>query len=533
MNQSGKRLIALSCIFFSSSQLLFAQEPPQQMARGVVFHDANQNQTRDPDEKGIEGVGVSNGSDIVKTNAEGRYELAVGDDAIIFVIKPSGWATPLSENHLPQFYYVHKPKGSPKDFRFPGVEPTGPLPASVDFPLHRQDEPEHFRAVLFGDPQPRNQKEVDYIAHDVVEELIGTDASFGVTLGDIAFDDLNTFQTLNEAIALIGIPWYNVIGNHDLNLESGNDQLSDETFERVYGPTYYSFDYGKVHFVVVDNVEWFVEKEGERGSYRGGIGKRQIEFIYNDLKSVPQEQMVVLMMHIPITSVHDRKGLFSLIEDRPFCLSISGHTHHHEHKFLKRADGWNGAEPHHHIINVTVSGSWWTGALDERGLPHTTMADGAPNGYSIISFDGEKYSLEFKAAGRDADYQMQIAAPPSVLGKQSEKGLVFANIFNGSENTKVEMRVGKEGEWREMDKVYENDPTLVAIFETEASLADKTWLDMARPKPSTHLWKLSLPDGLDLGTHLIEIKAVDSGTKTYQSQSFSGKRIIRVVEAEK
>ena len=55
-----------------------------------------------------------------------------------------------------------------------------------DFPLRPQKEPEKFRAILFGDTQPSTQKEVDYMAHDVVEELIGTDASFGVTLGDVA-----------------------------------------------------------------------------------------------------------------------------------------------------------------------------------------------------------------------------------------------------------------------------------------------------------------------------------------------------------
>ena len=46
-----------------------------------------------------------------------------------------------------------------------------------------------FRAILFGDPQPCDQKEVDYISRDVVSDLIGTDASFGVTLGDIVNDD--------------------------------------------------------------------------------------------------------------------------------------------------------------------------------------------------------------------------------------------------------------------------------------------------------------------------------------------------------
>lgn len=277
----------------------------------------------------------------------------------MFVIKPRGYRTPLSADKLPRFYYVHKPKGSPPS-QYAGVAPTGPLPAAINFPLYEQKEPEHFRAVLFGDPQPRNQQEVEFVGHDVVEELIGTDASFGVTLGDIAFNNLDTFETLNKTIALIGIPWYNVIGNHDINFEAKHDGHSDETFERVYGPAYYSFDFGQVHFIVLDDIEWFIPTEGGKGDYRGGLGDEQIQFIRNDLTMIPAEQMVVLMMHIPIVGVRDREQVYRLIEKRPFCISISGHTHHQEHRYIKKEDGWLGPEPHHHIINVTVCGGWWS-----------------------------------------------------------------------------------------------------------------------------------------------------------------------------
>ncbi len=190
----------------------------QSIAKGIVFHDANKNHKFDEGEKPVPKVKVSNGKEIVATGEDGRFEIPVGDDTIIFVIKPSGWRTPLTKEKLPQFYYIHKPNGSPK-LEYEGVKPTGPLPESIEFPLYPQKEPDQFRAVMFGDPQPRDQKEVDYIAHDVVEELVGTDASFGVTLGDIMFDDLRLFRPLASAIALIGIPWYNVIGNHDINYD--------------------------------------------------------------------------------------------------------------------------------------------------------------------------------------------------------------------------------------------------------------------------------------------------------------------------
>ena len=53
---------------------------------------------------------------------------------------------------------------------------------------------------------------------------------------------------LNRSIALLGIPWYNVIGNHDINKEAKNRKNVNETFERIYGPSYYSFDHGPSDF---------------------------------------------------------------------------------------------------------------------------------------------------------------------------------------------------------------------------------------------------------------------------------------------
>ena len=503
---------------------LDAQAPQKtERARGYVFHDRNGNGRRDSGEPGLADVRAFNGRTITTTDADGQYQIDVGQDTIIFVVKPRGWRTPLNGQQLPQFYYIHKPKGSPADLKYPGVAATGPLPASVDFALTPQNEPDKFRAILFGDPQPRNQAEVDYIAHDVVEELVGTQASFGVTLGDIVFDDLSLFESQAKTIALLGIPWYNVIGNHDINRDVKHDSLSDETFERVFGPAYYSFDYGPVHFLVLDDIEWYLGGADGKGTYRGGLGPQQMEFIRNDLARIPKQQLVVLLMHIPLVDVRDRQELYRLIEQRPFCISISGHTHHHEHRFITREDGWLGPQPHHHIINVTVSGSWWSGAPDERGIPHTTMADGAPNGYSIISFDGQKYALDFRAAGRPADYQMQIHAPEVISRSQSADTQIFVNVFNGSERSRVEMRLGRDQRWRKMERVVAVDPAFQDVVDSEAAIKDKSWRALPNPKPSTHLWRANLPQNLTPGTHLIQIRSTD-----WQHRQQSAQRVIRV-----
>jgi hypothetical protein len=504
-------------------------QPPRPVtppaATGIVFHDANDNRRFDAGERPLPGVRVSNGRQIVATDARGRYELPVDDDTILFVIKPRGWRTPLSADMLPRFYYIHKPHGSPAHFKYAGVAPTGPLPESVDFPLYPQDEPDQFHALLFGDPQPRNQKEVDWITHDVVEELIGSDASFGVTLGDIAFDNLETFEPLNRAIALIGIPWYNVIGNHDINYDADVRKLANETYERVYGPSWYAFDYGPVHFLVLDDIEWYIDSGDGKGKYRGGFGPEQLEFIRTDLAQVPERQLVVLMMHIPLDEVHDRHGLFRLIERRPFCMSISAHEHFHEHRFLTRANGWQGPEPHHHVVNVTVCGSWWSGAPDERGIPHTLMKDGAPNGYSIISFDGEKYALEFRAAGRSADYQMLIQAPDVVRSSEAGATDIYVNVFNGSEWSTVELRIG-EGEWAPLQHTREVDPNYRALYDLETdilSVRPGAWRELPKPGESPHLWKGRLPAEVPVGTHRLQVRTTDMFGKTFEAS-----RVIRM-----
>ena len=213
-------------------------------ATGTVFLDTNRNQMKDNNEKGLSGVRVSNGQDVVQTDANGQYSLTVSDDTILFVIKPRGFMTPVDENHLPKFYYIHKPHGSPEGLKYAGIEPTGPLPESIDFPLIEQPEADTFKVLVFGDTQPNNMQEIEWLAHDVIEEVIGIDAVFGLSLGDLVGDNLNLFRPLNEVMATVGIPWYNVYGNHDMNRLATDDRYADETFERVYGPTCYSYDWG-------------------------------------------------------------------------------------------------------------------------------------------------------------------------------------------------------------------------------------------------------------------------------------------------
>jgi len=119
-----------------------------------VFNDENRNGIRDPGEPGIPAVAVSNGRDVVLTDATGHYRLSASADTILFAVKPRDWVPPTSDDRLPRYFYIHKPSGSRDTLRFPGIEPTGALPASVDFPFIARPEPQRFRMILFADTQP-------------------------------------------------------------------------------------------------------------------------------------------------------------------------------------------------------------------------------------------------------------------------------------------------------------------------------------------------------------------------------------------
>ena len=177
--------------------------------QGAVFESRSGGRERQAGDPGIGGVLVSNGREVVRTGADGRY-MPIEDGMAVFVIKPSDFAVPLDkETRLPRFSYIHQPEGTPPslDLLYPGLAPTGPLPKSVDFALIRTKEPRRFDAVLFTDPQPESHAEIDFIRDDVVGGLNGIEADFGITAGDIMFDDLSLYGRYNRIIGQIGLPW--------------------------------------------------------------------------------------------------------------------------------------------------------------------------------------------------------------------------------------------------------------------------------------------------------------------------------------
>src|SRR5579864_3910005 len=507
----------------------FAANDNRDTVTGVVFEDRSRTGTRQPDDPGISGVLVSSGRDVVRTDRDGRYALPMDDETTIFVIKPTGYAPPIDPaTMLPRFYYTHQPNGTPSTLRYRGIDPTGPLPASVDFALRKTDEPSRFDVLLFTDPHAESAAAIDFIRTDVVNALVGTNAAFGITAGDIMFDDLALYDRYNRVIGEIGIPWHNIAGNHDLNFDAPDRTYALDTFKRTFGPTYYAFEYGGALFLMLDNVDYLGKRK-----YRGRFGERQLAFVANVLRETPADRLVVATMHIPLrcdldpthpaNNASDCAEFLDLLGDRP-CLSLSGHMHTTEHHYLDR----DGRAPHHHHVMTTVSGSWWRGPYDHRGVAVADSPDGNPNGFHVLSVDGNRYTTRFQPAKEPATRQMRIVLDGEAQREATGDGAlrrffgapisqdqaaatdVVVNVFDGGPRTVVDYRIGERAPVR-MERVRRPDPFVTGVFARHQD-SKKSWV---AAEQCTHLFVARLPADLEAGTHRIMVTARDEYGRTH------------------
>jgi hypothetical protein len=403
--------------------------------------------------------------------------------------------------------------------------------------LIERQESAQFEAILFADPQPQTQRELDYIRDDVVAELIDSEAAFGMTLGDILYDDLSMFPRYNALIAQIGIPWYNVPGNHELNFEADSDEYSLETFKKFFGPPYYAFEYADALFVVLDNIDYQGNGEADPsdargdGGYEARISKRQLRWLEKELEHVDKDRLVFVATHVPLGSevtgsaTDNRRVLFQLLSGRPNLYSVAGHTHTNNHLYFGEEDGFDGPGTFHHHVLATVSGSWWSGPFDERGIAISDQRDGTPNGYHILEVDSTDLVVRYKGAGKPADQQMRIRfdvthhqleangmrdfrAGQLLDGRMSQDELaaasIMVNLFDGGPKSQVSYRVN-DGVYRPLERNLRKDPYMLEQFVRHAS--DKK--SFVQATVSTHLFEADLDADLPPGVHTVTVRAAD------------------------
>ena len=543
------------------------------IAQGVVFEDRNRDGERDRSERGIGGVSVSNGVDVVVTDNQGRYAIDLPAKRILFISKPAGYDLPIDAHQLPQFYYVHYPNGTPPvaDFEFPVIEPTGPLPAAINFALLPEKMPsiqlrrvarllpdeisdfleqgrsvwdgryqtDRFRAMVFADTQTSSDEEVDMLREDIVDELTGNPfgARFGLVAGDVVDDLLSLYPRHNGVMAKIGIPMFNLPGNHDMNLRSPDDRYATQTFKRVFGPTYYSFNYGNAHFVALDNVDYKGDGQGDfdNTSYRGFISEQQLAWLRNDLQHVSRENLLVIATHIPLVTYaldgQDQRyemgdnintvnldALLKIIEPFPSIYAMAGHDTSNSWKVeVDHRHNWRGYPFVAHTLAEARGNDWSAGPRDERGVRSATMQDGNPNGYYVVTFDGTDVKPKFVPASSNPDYAMRIVLDPQLQGagdfdadpvainrgELTPGTKIVVNLFDGGERDRVELSLDGQP-FVQLMAVLQTDPFMERQFARYADSDDA----FSEPVPSSHIWEYDLL-GLDTGVHTVWVRSED------------------------
>ena len=403
------------------------------MFSGWVFHDLNRDGLRSANEPGVADVLVSNGREFVRTDRQGRYRIAAIDNHDLTIVQPSGWRVPTDARQVPQFFYIHKPGGTGYALRYGGLPDTGPVPASVNFPIIREGAAgKDFTCAVIGDSQTYSNRELSWLRDGVFTDLVNQRFDVGDCLlyvGDVMGDDLDLLDRLLRVGAVAGSPQWLVHGNHDFDFDARADDDSADSWRRLYGPNYYAFEKGRVLFVVLDNViypcgqedvaagrEFCDDREWPR--YNGRVTGTQLQWLETLIEATPEDRLIVLAHHIPFVSFVDASRsqhqtdrldrIHALLEGRQ-ALSLSGHTHTIEnHAPGQLFQGWaehtnTGPLPFRHIIAGAASGSWYQGDFNVDGNPMALQRMGAPSGYLHLDFEGTSYRERYFGARIDRE----------------------------------------------------------------------------------------------------------------------------------
>ena len=355
------------------------------------------------DGKGVPDVVVSDGVLVTKTDSEGVYQLKSAKKwGYVFISVPSGYE-PLSSGVIPT---IHKFMTKPADT----VE-------QLNFDLKKTGSQDNHTLLVFGDMhlanRTKDREQFSAFTKDVnafVAENRTKGKIYAITLGDMTWDCFwydNKYgfeEYVKDANAVRNLFFYHTIGNHDHDMAFAGDFNTVEKYIKVIGPTYYSFNIGKVHYIVLDDIECTNTGKGDPDSrhYNSKVVNEQLEWLKKDLEYVPTSTPLVISSHAPLYSdngiitLGNGILLSNILKDYKKVQLFTGHTH--------KVYNVDYSDIFEHNSGA-VCATWWWSAYETPGV-HIAQ-DGAPGGYQIVSVSGTDFSWQFKATGQTTDYQFR------------------------------------------------------------------------------------------------------------------------------
>ena len=275
---------------------------------GSVYVDKNGNRQYDKGEQPLAKVSVSDGLNVVQTDTEGRFELPGHAKAkFVFITIPSGYRA---------FTYYQRIQSEQTSYDF-GLQEIKSKVVQKDG-THRFI---HISDTHMFDEYRTASDGYALSAEHLREYVENENIAFVIHTGDVAREGFASYKDFLNNENMPTSQMFYCVGNHDL----GEGNYGEESFEKYFGPTYYSFDVGNIHYIVTP----MAHGDGKPTYTNESIG----EWLKNDLKYVPEGKPVIAFNH----SVMSADGHFRFGSEKNGYIDLSdynlkawiyGHWHH-------------------------------------------------------------------------------------------------------------------------------------------------------------------------------------------------------------
>ncbi|MBP3483136.1 MAG: calcineurin-like phosphoesterase family protein [Alistipes sp.] len=412
---------------------------------------------------GVQGVVVTDGVNMTRTNKQGAYGLRTSSakSNLVYLTVPSGYEVSSTHGFIPLFYRKITAATSVDKVQ------------QFDFTLKKRNNDNHIM-IVSADMHIRNRSmisstsattpsicppkgELDSVTfrrtylkylREYVKTLPAGVPVYGLNLGDMTQEThwtnskykatLSNFVTVCERGGM-PIQMFHCIGNHDhdmavKDITTDDDSQAELAYNAVFGPTYYSFNIGKVHYVVLDNTQY--RNTGGNRSYDVHLNTRQMEWAQKDANYMTADvERIVIAWHCPAfrrnsaasspQPLDNANDLLNIYKDKNVPVTIlSGHNHIAE-TVTPRAD-----------MDVTeythpcVCGAWWFFPL---------CHDGAPATFTRYDFSGgaltKRQSVNFNDENEQY-YRVYNAGQTNASGK----AVIRINVWDWHTSWKIECR---------------------------------------------------------------------------------------------
>jgi len=277
---------------------------------GVVFDDTNRNGTRDAGERGVAGVAVSNQDTVVTTDASGAFRLPGEGTGVIFVSMPNAyrpvgpWWRPANSAEPVSFALTREQSST--ELTFIHASDTHISPASLARTQRLRALVDSIRPGLL------------LITGDLVRDALRVGEEEATGYYELFARERNAFRT----------PVFTVPGNHEnFGIERDTSHVPAThplygrgMYHHYFGPDYYSFTRGGVHFVGLNTVDIDDQR------YYGHVDSLQIAWLERDLALVPADMPVVTFDHIPFVTTFEGLNGYNDRPPAPSLITVRGKT---------------------------------------------------------------------------------------------------------------------------------------------------------------------------------------------------------------